>query len=196
MNLPIKVSQREKRFLIIGGVIIIGIVLFELLSLYGDAITGARAASDSQLIQLEKELHLIARGDNLSRQAEAIKEEIKQQKRTLLSGEKPPVAAAELQSKLEQITTSQRVEVKLERALKPIDIDFYLGIPVEVGFVATTDKLKEILFMIRTSNLLLSVSELKVNVRNISKPADIYTTLKVTGFIVNPAKKPVEEEGT
>ncbi len=29
---------------------------------------------------------------------------------------------------------------------------------------------------------------MKVNVKNISRPEDIYTTLKVMGFIINPSK--------
>ncbi len=81
------------------------------------------------------------------------------------------------------------IDVKLERTLNPVDTDFHLGIPVEIGFKASTEKLKDLLYGLRKSPYLFTVSEIKVRVTNISNPVDVYATLVVTGFI----KKPVEE---
>ena len=188
MKLPIKINRREKHFLLIGGVAIVVIVLFELFSQYSVFMKNAQQVSDAKLLTLEKQLNRILSGDDLRKQADKIRQEVKKQKSTLLRGNKPPVAAAELQRILKEMTISLKIDVKMERALNPVDIDFYLGIPVEIGFTATTGKLKDILYKIRKSRFLLTVSEMKVNVKNISKPEDIYTTLKVIGFIPNPAK--------
>ncbi len=78
--------------------------------------------------------------------------------------------------------------MKLERTLNPVVLENYLGIPVEIGFSTSTKSLKEIMVRLRKSVFLLTVSEIKIRVTNISRPEEIYTTLVVTGFIHNTEK--------
>ncbi len=189
MNLPFKVNEREKKFLIIGGIVALLIIIFHLFSWYTDVIKDIKKFSDAKLFVLEKQLSRIAEKDNMQKQFKKIKLELEKQEKAFLRGDKPPVAAAALQKFLKEKASSLNIDVKLERALNPVDADFYLGIPVEIGFTASTEKFKDLLYSLRKSPFLLIVSEIKIRVTNISNPMDIYTTLVVTGFI----KKPVEE---
>jgi Tfp pilus assembly protein PilO len=186
MNLPFRVSPREKKFLLVGGIIVFLIIIFHLFSWYNSYMKGIKELSEAKLLMLEKQLNKLSEKDVLKKQIKAIKQDIKRQERFLLQGSKPPIAAAELQRILKEEASSLNIEIKLERTLNPVDTDFYLGIPVEIGFVTSTAKLKDFLYKLRASPLLLMISEMKIRVTNISNPVDIYTTLIVTGFTKKP----------
>jgi hypothetical protein len=62
----------------------------------------------------------------------------------------------------------------------------YLGIPVEIGFNASTEKLKKMLYKIMTSETILTVTEMKILVKNIRNPVDVSATLIVNGFMKKP----------
>ncbi len=163
--------------------------MFHVFSWYTDLKKDIKDFSDAKLFVLEKQLNRIAEKDDMQKQVKKIKLELEKQEKAFLRGDKPPVAAAALQKFLKETASSLNIDVKLERTLNPVDTDFHLGIPVEIGFKASTEKLKDLLYGLRKSPYLFTVSEIKVRVTNISNPVDVYATLVVTGFI----KKPVEE---
>ena len=84
------------------------------------------------------------------------------------------------------------IDIKSEKALNSVDSGLYLSIPVEIGFTAPTAKLKDMLYKIKTSPLLLTVPKIKSRVINVNNPADVFTTLTVEGLII---KKPQQAEG-
>ncbi len=190
MNLPIKVNEREKKVLIIGGIIVLLIMAFYIFSWYGDTKKSVKDFSDARLFMLRKQIEKISGKDNIQKQFEAVTQELERQEKTLLGGNTPPVAAASLQRFLKDTAASLQIEIKLERTLNPVDGQIYLGIPVEIGFASYTKGLKELLIKLRKSPFLLNVSEIQVRVTNISNPEEIYTTLVVTGFI-----KKAEDKG-
>ncbi|HDH13196.1 MAG TPA: hypothetical protein ENG83_13535 [Nitrospirae bacterium] len=183
MNLPFKINEREKKFLTIGGIILILIIAFNLFSWYSDSRKSLKEFSDARLFMLRKQLDRISEKKDIEKQYKVVKQALERQEKKLLRGNTPPVSAAALQNFLKDTASSLNIDVKLERALNPVDAEFYLAIPVEIGFTASTDELKNLLVRLRKSPFLLTVSELKVRVTNISKPEEIYTTLVVTGFI-------------
>ncbi len=189
MNLPVKVNEREKKFLLIGGVVVLLIIVFYLFSWYSDTKKSVNDLSDARLFMLQKQINRISEKDHLRRRLAAVQQGLLRQEKMLLRGNTPPVAAAALQSILKDTASSLNVDVKLERTLNLIDAGYYLGIPVEIGFKASTRELKDILLKLRKSPFLLTVSEIKVRVTNISKPDDVYTTLVVTGFIKKAEEK-------
>jgi len=192
MNLPFKVNERERRFLIYGGVAVFLILVFYVMTWYADLKSGIQEIADAKSFMIEKQLQRIADQDSIEKQAAAVKKEIERQERALLKGDTPPVAAAALQRALKDMASSLRIDVKLERTVNPVEADIYLGIPVEIGFTSTTAELKSLLVKIKQSPYLLMIAEVKVRVTNVSNPTDIYTTLVVTGFI----KKTEEDTGS
>jgi hypothetical protein len=195
MNLPFKVNERERKFLLIGGIIVVLIIGYYIASWYGETKDNIKEYSDAKIFMLQKQINKISEKEYIEKKYGAVKQALAAQERMLLSGTTPPVAAAALQKFLKETASSLRIDVKLEKALNPVDTEYYLAIPVEIGFTASTRELKDLLVKLRNSSFLLNVAELKVRVTNISKPEDIYTTLVVTGFIKkSPEKEPKGKE--
>jgi Tfp pilus assembly protein PilO len=188
MNLP-KVNEREKKVLIIGGIVVMLIIAFYAFTWYSDTKKSIKEFSDAKLFMLQKQINKISEKEYIEMRYKAVQQELERQEKKLLRGNTPPVAAAALQKFLKETASSLNIDVKLERALNPVDAESYRSIPVEIGFTASTMKLKELLLKLRKSPFLVTVAEIKVRVTNISKPEDIYTTLVVTGFIKKSTEK-------
>ncbi len=193
MEFPLKVSDREKKFIIIGGIAVLFIFIYFIYGLYSDNKQLAFDYSDTRVMILQKQLNKIAKSEKFQKQLDDIERELKNKEKLFLKGNKAPVAAAELQKTLKDISSSLNIDIKLERALSTLKSDYYTGIPVEIGFTASTAKLNNLLARLRKSAFLLVVSEMKVRVMNISKPEDINVTLVVTGFIRKPVDTKIKE---
>ncbi len=194
MNLPFNINEREKKFLIIGGIAVLLVIFYNLFSWYGDVKGNVQEVSDMKWFILNKQLNKLSQKNIIEKRAEAVVAELAIQEKAFLSGNKTPVAAAALQKFLKDSASSLKIDVKLERTLSPVESEFYLGIPVEIGFTASTGKLKDLLYRINKSPLLLTISEMKIKVTNIRNPVDTYTTLIVTGFIKKPETKEQDEK--
>ena len=194
MNLPFNINEREKKFLIIGGIAVLLVIFYNLFSWYGDVKGNVQEVSDMKWFILNKQLNKLSQKNVIEKRAEAIVRELAIQEKAFLSGNKTPVAAAALQKFLKDSASSLKIDVKLERTLSPVESEFYLGIPVEIGFTASTGKLKDLLYRINKSPLLLTISEMKIKVTNIRNPVDTYTTLIVTGFIKKLETKEQDEK--
>ena len=195
-NLPVNINEREKKFILIGAVVLVCIVLYQLYSWYGVTRSDVEDYTDARLERVEKELARLAEKPMLEKRAQMIAKELENRERGLLQAEKAPVAAAMLQKLLKDMAASLKIEVNLERALNPVEAEMYSGIPVEIGFTATTTELKDLLLRLRKGNMLLTVAEMKVRVTNTRDPKEIHTTLIVMGFIKKPAEKQEEKEDT
>ena len=189
LNIPVKVNEREKKALIIGGIVIFLIMAFQLFTWYNLTKDRLKDYSDDKYYMLQQQLDRIADSKSLDSQANKVEAELKRLENTLLKGNTPPVAAADLQKFLKNTAATSNIDVKLERTLNPVVLENYLGIPVEIGFSTTTKSLQDLMVRLRKSAYLLNVSEIKIRVTNISKPEEIYTTLVVTGFIRNAEVK-------
>ncbi|HDN94646.1 MAG TPA: hypothetical protein ENG76_01025 [Nitrospirae bacterium] len=194
MKLPFKVNEREKKVLLAGGAAVLLIILFYGFSTYSDFRANVLELADAKRFMLEKQMQKLSEKDILEARVGMVKQEIEKYEKFFLRGSKPPVAAAVLQRFLKEGASSLNIEVKQERTLNPVDADVYLGIPVEIGFNTSTDKLKELLYKFRTAPYLLTVSELKIRVINVSNPVDVYATVVVTGFIKKLAEKKDKKE--
>jgi hypothetical protein len=183
MNLPFKISQREKKFLLAGIIVVFLIVMFRGVSWYRDFRFSATEHIETKRITLEKQLNKILKEDEIRNNLQAVSTELNNLEKGLLMGDKPPVVAAEIQRILKSIAKPLRIDIKSERALNPVENGLYIGIPVEIGFTASTEKLKDMLYKIKTSRLILSVTTIKIRVTNVKNPEDVYTTLVVKGLI-------------
>ncbi len=189
LNIPIKVNERERKFLVIGGIALLFILSFQLYTWYNVTKDRLKDVSDDKYYILQKQLDRIAEGKNIDNEAKKVEAELNRLENTLLKGNTPPVAAAALQKFLKDNASKSNIDVKLERTLNPVVLENYLGIPVEIGFSTSTKSLQELMVRLRNSSFLLTVSEIKIRVTNISRPEEIYTTLVVTGFIRNTEGK-------
>lgn len=178
-----KIGKREKKAFIIGGVAIFIILSYLLL----DGLIGYREdlllKKDAERLKLS---HLIGkityRGETEKRATEA-KTELGEAEKGLIPGDKPAVGAAELQKVLKDMASSTGIEIKSERIINPVEMDTYSIISVEITFISTVAKLRDLLYSIETSPFILSIPDMKIRVMNIMNPTDIHVNLTVRGLI-------------
>ncbi|MBI4826873.1 MAG: hypothetical protein HY807_10725 [Nitrospirae bacterium] len=194
MNLPFRVSAREKRVIVTGTILAVLIIIYWISGWYGDTRTEMAELTDAKQMMLEKQMKNLSDMGILQEKLDRIKQSASTEQKSLLNGDKPPVAAAELQSILKDTLSSQLIEMKSERTLAAVDAGYYLGVPVEIGFISDTEKLKGFLYRIRVSALLLNITDLKVRVTNANNPQDVYVTAVITGFIRKPADEGAVKE--
>lgn len=183
MKIPIKISRREKKVLLVGGIIAILLISYQLFEWYRDFRNSMKEYSETKRFNLERQLNRISGKAVLEKRFKTTEAELKEIEKGLLPGDKPPISQAELQRLLKEMALSLNIEIKTEKTLTPLEAGQYIGVPVEIGFIATTAKLKDILYKIKTSPYLLTVSGINIRVTNIQNPVDAYTTLVVKGFI-------------
>lgn len=198
INLLARISPREKNFLLTGGVVLFLILVYQLITWYGDI----RTTTDDYVVtkrkHLEIQMTLISEKESKQKELEIVTSDLKELDEGLLSGNKPPVAAAEILRELKKMTSSLDININLERTRATVDYGLYIGIPVEITFTASTAKLKDLLYEIKASPLYLTISEIKVRVRNTNNPVDINVNLIVKGLMKKPEldkdKKDISEE--
>jgi len=178
-----RLKPREKRFLLTGGIIILVIIAYQAAIWYSGIRSSMKEQIEINQATLQKQLNKISTKGEIEKKLETISTEIKELEKGLISADKPPLAAAEIQRSLKDIALSLGIDIKSEKALNPVDTGFYLAVPVEIGFTATTARLKDMLYRIKTSPLLFTISSMKLRVMNINNPVDVYATLVVQGFI-------------
>ncbi|HDK41514.1 MAG TPA: hypothetical protein ENG93_02515 [Nitrospirae bacterium] len=190
MNLLQRVNPREKKFLLIGFIIVVLIIVYRLTAWYGDTMSATREYAEARQMTLQKQLKKISGKESMRQRSMARAAELAELESGLLTDRKPPVAAASIQRSLKQMAVALNIDIKVEKTLSPVETGSYPGIPVEIGFTATTENLKNFLYRIKTFRQLLTVQEMKTRVTNLNNPRNAYTTLVVTGFI----KKEQSEE--
>lgn len=188
MRRPFKLSglrlkRREKIFLIAGGALALLIASYYVFQWYEGVNASVKDRYEAKAMHLKKQLEKIADKDVIRARLDKAKEELNGLEKGLLSGDKPPVAAAELQKLLKETAMSLNVEIKSERISTPVDAGLYLEIPVEIGFIAPTAKLRDMILRIETAPTLLSVSTLDIRVMNFKNPTEVYAVMTVKGFL-------------
>ncbi|KPK02113.1 MAG: hypothetical protein AMK71_03385 [Nitrospira bacterium SG8_35_4] len=190
INILSKISERERKFIVLGGIAVFLIIVYHVYGLYSDFKIQAEEYSGTRVLMLEKQLAKLTDRESLEKRADEIKKEVAGYEMLFLRGNKPPVAAAELQQTIKDIASSLSIEIRLERALNPVDEDFFMSVPVEIGFTSSTARLKSLLERLRATPFLINITEMQVRVLNVSKPEDINVTLVVSGYI----KKPMDDK--
>ena len=178
-----RLSTREKRFILVGGILASLIISYHVSMWYSGMITYTREQLETKRTHLQRFLNKLSQRDEIQRRLSEIENELRGLEKGLLLGDKPPVAAAELQKVLKDMALSSGVEIKSERALGAAEAGMYLRIPVEIAFITSTKGLVDMLHRIRSSPLLLTVSRLRVRVTDVRNPEKVFTTLIVSGFI-------------
>jgi hypothetical protein len=186
INILSKINERERKFLVLGGIAVFLIIVYHVYGLYTDFKARAEKYSGTRIIMLEKQLAKLSDREGLEKRADEIKKEVTRYEKLFLRGNKAPVAAAELQRTIKDIASSLSIEIRLERTLTPVDADFFMSVPVEIGFTSSTARLKNLLERLRATPFLINITEMKVRVLNVSKPEDINVTLVVSGYIKKP----------
>ncbi|MBU1053892.1 MAG: type II secretion system protein M [Proteobacteria bacterium] len=178
----IKLKRREKIVVSIGCVIALIILSYRVILWAGVVRTETKDRVAAMMMLLERQNGMISGKEDIKGRLEAATNEINILEKKLLASVKPAIAAAELQKAINDMTMPLKLEINSQKVLAPVDQDIYMAIPVEIGFMSSTLALRKLLMHIKASGLLLSVSEIKIRVKNIRNPKEILVTMTVMGF--------------
>lgn len=186
-------GKRDRQAALIGIVAVIGIIsIWAWLSL-SEAQQATREQIAAKRALFEKQLTRIAEKEIIAKQLEAAQSTLKQLENGTLPGDKPPVAAAELQSALKEMAISVGIDIVGEKALPSVSSGEYHTIPVEVSFITNTQRFRDLLTRIDTGPLNLAVLDFKVQAVSVSTTGEQTVTLKVAGLWRKGARIPTPD---
>lgn len=179
------IQAREKKVLIGGTILALGIILYALvlnpvyshyiLMRHETPITYRKLKLYEKLV---KEIPKYkAESDSLSAQYDAA------QKR-LLTDEKPTVAAAFLQALLQSLAEKNGISIEKIKVLKFAELERFTEIPVEISFKCPLDALTRYVGDIENNNKLLIINDFKVRSLKSEAKESLDTTLEVVGIFL------------
>lgn len=183
-------TAKNRRTLSIGVVIIAAILLYSFIlePAYKSQIAVRLDIKSKQDIY-EESLASIAKKGMLNERLKTQEARLNEQEAKFLPGDKPPVAAAELQIIIKNIATARGIDIKAERALQPEGKDGYIEVPIEIEFETQIAKLKDFIFDVEHAQNTLLVTGLRIRVTNVPDPKDIYVTMNIEGIIKGVLEK-------
>jgi len=177
-------QSRERRLLILGGVvaaIVVGYMYVVEPLLDRHERVQAQIQSREQL--LARQERLVARRERYGKERAELASEIERRRARLLSGDKPPLAASELQKLVKSTAQDAGVEVRSERVLPTTERGGYTEVPVEVTLAGPIRALVTFLYRLESVPVQISIQDLKVRVVSVAAPKELLATLAITGYI-------------
>ncbi len=106
----------------------------------------------------------------------------------LLSGGTTAVAAAELQTILNDMASEFALTIQSQRILSTKERGNLLEVPVQITTQCSITNLKELLYMIEAYEKFFSISKLDLRSIRGRERKDVKASIDVSGFILNPDK--------
>jgi type II secretory pathway component PulM len=186
MNLA-ALRPRERRLLLVAALLTLGVLAYS----YGIEPLAARHREVQELIEarrqlLARQMRLLARQDHYAQEKQALEAEIAQRRARLLTSDKPPVAASELQKLVKTTADGTGVEVRSERVLPTAERGGYTEVPVEVTLSGPIRALVALLYRLEGAPVLVTVNDVKLRVVSIGAPRELSATLSLSGYIPSP----------
>lgn len=186
----LSLNAQSRRFLSIGFAVIIIILsyMFILEPAYKSQIAVRTDIKSKQDIY-EESIANIARKGMLNERLKTHEARLNELEAKFLPGDKPPVAAAELQKMLKAMATDSGIDIKAERVISSEGKGGYIEVPVEIEFETQIAKLKNFIFGIENAPNTLFITGLRIRVTNVPDPKDIYVTMNIEGIIKGVLEK-------
>lgn len=184
------VSPRERRLLVAGGAALIAFL----------AINYVVAPAISSQIQVRNEYReklqaleryqLVVEGKRRYETKLTDSEQLfTQLQRRLLPAEKLALAAAHLQTMLHKAAGESGVTIASESVHSPKKVEGFTQVSVELSLNADLKKLRDFLYKIESSGMLLTVPKLALNAAFPRPGTEIQVTIVVSGYTLAAAEK-------
>jgi Tfp pilus assembly protein PilO len=195
-------KPRERRFLLVAAVITAGLLGW----VYGVEPLFERGRQVRELIQVREELlgrqqRLLEREPRYAQELEALQKQIQETRARLLPGDRPPLAASELQKLVKATAEAAGVEVRSERILPATERGNYTEVSIEVTLSGPIRAITTFVHQLDGAPVLLSLNDVKVRVVSVNAPRDLSATLALTGYIAatpdgaQPRREPPRSPG-
>ncbi len=117
--------------------------------------------------------------------AKHLKNALKKAEQGLLTGERPSLAAVQIQEILKEITDQSGAVIRRLQVLKPEELEKvpYLRIPVEFYMYANISQFKEVLYQIGVFQKYLTVKKLRIDYTRNKAGGSIRCHITVAGYM-------------
>ena len=189
MNL--KITPRDKKFLMVGGVIL-GVYLLAVWVV--EPIVAKQKRVDQKIqnkIQFIQKYHEILNHDSYYKS-----KQIANDRTRIILGKKflnetqPGLAAAGLQKIIKGFALQSRVKIEQVRVEKTKEINQMPAVPISITLRSSLRNLSEFVFRMENAEKFLVVEEIITQRINKSNPEELKTRLLVSGFIQDIAPRP------
>jgi Tfp pilus assembly protein PilO len=189
-----KINAREKRVLIIGGVIVVAALVY----FVADSLIPSRATLAADVAQKKRTLlaqrDLLGQEDSFKSRVQQYQKRLEQDRTRLLPGDNPNVAGAELQKVLKDLADRNGVEITQKNFQREQKLQNNLvKVPVQINIQCNPDQLVQFLAAIESYEKFLTLDELAVTSFKMQRRYEIRPSLTVSGFITGPEAKPGEK---
>lgn len=188
------ISARE-RALLLGTALLLGIFLLARPHLARLADLGPRSgrllAEKAAVIAAYREA--VGREAGLRAEAEAIGGRIAAYEAALLPGTTPPLAAADLQTRLKKLAESAGLKIQSEKILAHVKRDAYLEIPLQIVATGDIRTLKNFIVAVESGELFVAVQDLSLRAvkrrqfvpetRSYTEVSDLQASMTLVGLI-------------
>lgn len=141
--------------------------------------------TESKQLTLDKYVNAIAQKGALEQGINVLKERRKIEEDKMVEGQTPSVAAANLQNRVKVIVTGKGGSISSERVEKTEEMGRYKVVTVSMDtLLPETKALSDILALIDSSPVALTVRELDVRVRNMREPRELMVKFKISAMNV------------
>jgi type II secretory pathway component PulM len=185
-----KLTPRDRKFLIAGGAAIALVAVFY-------AVTTLIPSREelSKEVELKKRLvikqrELLAQEATHKSRLERYRTRLEKDRTRLLTGSTPAMAAAELQSMLSDLAAQNGVEISRKTARPEQKVqDNLVKVAVQMETNCGPDQLVQLLSAIENYNKFLTVDELGITSYRIQKKLEIHPLITVAGYFSAPEVK-------
>jgi Tfp pilus assembly protein PilO len=183
-----KITQRDKKFLIVGGIAVILFVLLKFLLLpFWDQFSGQKEDLMLKEMTLERYIKFMAKQGEFQRKLKLLQREERKINNSLLRGETTSLAAADIQKIIDRIATQSDIDIQSVKIMNAGQQGPFTTIPIQVRFTSDPGRMVNFIDSVEKSQKLLTIPELKIRVKNRRNPKEIIVTMIVRGFMKKEA---------
>lgn len=187
--MALKISARDKRFIIVGAVAVGLFVLVKFfISPAADKFSGQKESLAFKEATVAKYTRIIGKQDELQKKLKLLKKDDAKISNSLLKGETPSLSAADIQKTIDRIATSSSIEIQSVKVMDSGKQADLVTVPIQVRFTTDLSRMKNFVYSIETGQKLLTIPNLKISVRNRREPREVIVTVVICGFMKKETK--------
>lgn len=192
-----KISKREKKFIIICIVVLVLFCLIKFILLpFVDRGKELSESISAKEMTYKKYLAYLTKKKEVEKELAALKSRESGFQAKLLRGDTPSLAASDLQRTLEQVSTQIKILIQSTKIMEPETLEGgYLAIPIQVKLVSDLTRTRRFVALVEENFKFLTIPELKISVKDKADPKEVMVTMVVNGFMKgSPPAPPAEKQ--
>jgi hypothetical protein len=190
----VKVTSRERTYIIIGAVVVVTVLIYYVATLLVPDSQNLSQSVDLKKKMLRSQLETLSREDFYKKRLDQYKKQLDQNMTRFLPGDSPSLAGADLQKIVKDFADQSGVEIT-QRNIMPVGKiqDPATKVTVRMETSCNPEQLVQFLTLVENYEKLLRVDEIVMSsFRNLRK-IETRTSLTISGYIALPQEKPAEK---